>query len=489
MPLILAIDEGTTGVRAMLFDEHSALRGAAYEEIGAAFPRPGWVEQDPLHIWAATQRVIGDALRAASAAPRDVAAIGLGVQRATTVVWERASGLPLYSAISWQDSRTAPRVAELLAQGIFTNTLASATKLEWILRERDAMARAVAGELCFGTIDTWLLWQLSGGRVHATDHSNASCTGLYDFLGGGWDPTIIGPMGLPEAVLPRIVDSSGVIGETDAAVFGAAVPLAGAAGDQQAAMFGQLGVDPGAVKITFGTSAMVDVNSGEYPVLSQRGAYPLVLWRIAGQRRYCLEGTVVTAGAAVQWLRDGLGIIASAGECGPLAASVPDSGGVWAVPAFQGLGTPYMDSAARAVIGGLSRGTTRAHIVRAVLEGIAFRTAEVYDTLLADAGTERPACLRIDGGVAANDVFLQSLADILGQPVERPETVQATALGAAYLAGIGVGVWGGLDDVRGAWRSGGIFTPRRSADERAARLAAWQRAAAAAQLGAGPLPA
>ena len=486
MALVLAIDEGTTGVRAMLFDEHSALRGAAYEEITAAYPRPGWMEQDPLHIWAAAQRVIADALRAAGAKAGDVAAIGVAVQRATTVVWERATGLPLYPAIGWQDSRTLPRVAELLEQGIFTNSLASATKLEWILRERGAMARAAAGELCFGTIDSWLIWQLSGGAAHVIDHSNASCTGLYDFLGGGWDPTILGPMGMPEAVLPRIVDSSGVAAQTDAAVFGAAVPVAGIAGDQQAAMFGQLCTDVGAVKITFGTSAMVDINTGEFPVLSQRGAYPLILWGIGGQRRCCLEGTVVTAGAAVQWLRDGLGIIANAAEIGPLAASVPDSGGVWAVPAFHGLGTPYMDPNARAVIGGLARSTSRAHIARAVLEGIAFRTAEVLDALLSDAGAETPERLRIDGGVAANDTFLQCLADIVGHPIERPETIQATALGAAYLAGMGAGVWSGLDDVRHAWRSGGVFEPRQSADQRAARLAAWQRATDAARLGGGP---
>ena len=244
------------------------------------------------------------------------------------------------------------------------------------------MARAAAGELCFGTIDTWLAWQLSGGAVHVTDHSNASCTGLYDFLNGGWDAAVLAAIGIPEQVLPAIAPSSARCGETDARVFGAAVPLTGRAGDQQAAMFGELGVDVGAVKITFGTSAMIDVNTGDFPVLSQHGAYPTILWGLGEQRRYCLEGTVMTAGAAVQWLRDGLGVIASAAECGPLAASVPDSGGVWAVPALQGLGTPHMDPAARAVIGGISRGTTRAHIVRAVLEGIAYRTREALDALL-----------------------------------------------------------------------------------------------------------
>lgn len=488
MSLVLAIDEGTSGVRALVFDDRSVQRGAAYEEIPAAYPHPGWMEQDPLRIWAATRRVIGEALRTAQAAPADIAAIGVAVQRATTIVWERATGAPIHPAIVWPDSRTAARVEELMALGVFVHPLASATKLDWILRERDALARAAAGELCFGTVDSWLLWQLSGGRVHVTDHSNASCTGLYDFLGGGWDQTVLGPLGLPEALLPRIVESSGVCGETDPAVFGAAVPLAGIAGDQQAAAFGELCTEVGAVKVTFGTAAMIDINTGEVPVLSQRGAYPIILWSIGGERACCLEGTVVTAGAAVQWLRDGLGIIDTAAECGPLAASVPDTGGVWAVPAFHGIGTPYMDPGARAVIGGLSRSSTRGHIVRAILEGIAFRTAEVFETLLADAGTAPPARLRVDGGVAINDVFVQCLADRLGLPVERPESVQATALGAAYLAGLAAGVWRGLDDLRHAWRSGGVFEPHIGADERAARLAAWRRAVAVARLGSGPRP-
>jgi glycerol kinase len=483
---VLAIDEGTTGVRAMIFDRRSVLVGTAYEEITAAYPRSGWMEQDPLHIWEATQRVVGDALRAARLQAGDLAAIGIANQRATTVVWERQTGLPVYPAIVWQDTRTMERVTKLLNQGVFTNALASATKLEWILRQRDHMQRASAGELCFGTIDTWLTWQLSGGAVHATDHSNASCTGLYDFLDGGWDAAVLAGIGIPEQVLPAIAPSSARCGDTDPRVFGAAVPLAGRAGDQQAAMFGELGVDAGSVKITFGTSAMIDVNTGDFPVLSQHGAYPTILWGLGSERRYGLEGTVMTAGAAVQWLRDGLGVITNASECGPLAASVPDSGGVWVVPAFQGLGTPYMDPGGRAVIGGISRGTTRAHIVRAVLEGITFRTREALDALLNDAQSARPERLRVDGGVAANDTFLQYLADVLGTPIERPETVQATALGVAYFAGMGVGVWGGIDDVRHAWRSGGVFEPRLSADEREARLHAWQQAVAAARLGSGP---
>lgn len=480
---VLAIDEGTTGVRAMLFDRDSARAGEAYEELGAAFVRPGWMEQDPLHIWEATRRVVTETLARAAVRATDVAAIGIACQRATTVVWERATGKPIYPAISWQDGRTAERVAELLADGVYTNTMASATKLEWILRERDPGGRAAAGALCFGTIDSWLAWQLSGGRAHVTDPSNASCTGLFNFVTGDWDGEVLARIGLPPAVLPRIVQSNERYGETDPALFGAAIPLAGLAGDQQAAMFGELALEPGAVKITFGTSAMVDVNTGEYPMLSQNGAYPLVLWGLDGHRRCCLEGTVITAGAAVQWLRDGLGIIGSAGECGPLAASVPDSGGVWAVPALQGLGTPYLDSTSRAVLGGISRGTTRAHIVRAVLEGVAYRTREVLEALLADAQAPSPRCLRVDGGVATNDVFLQFLADTLGFAVERPETVQATALGVAYMAGLGTGVWPDVGAVSQAWRSGGVYTPRLADDARDQRFRTWQRAIAAARLG------
>jgi glycerol kinase len=481
---VLTIDEGTTGVRAMVFDERSRLAAAAYEEIATRYPRHGCVEQDALEIWDATRRVIGRALETGKLRASDLAAIGVTNQRATAVLWDRRTGAPLHPAISWQDARAAERVPELLAQGIFVNTMASATKLEWMLANLDdGFGRAERGELCFGTIDSWLVWKLSGGRAHVTDHSNASCTGLYDFILGTWDANILGHLKIPAGLMPAISASSEIAGETDAEELGASVPLSGMAGDQQAAMFGELGVERGAVKITFGTSAMVDVNVGEYPVLSQHGAYPLVLWARDGRRTLCLEGTVMTAGAAVQWLRDGLGVIGSPEESAGLAASVPDSGGVWSIPAFQGLGTPYMESEGRAVIGGISRGTTRAHVVRAVLEGIAFRSREALDALMDDTQTPRPEVLRVDGGAAANDFLLQSLSDALGQPVERPETVQATALGAAYLAGLATGVWQSLDDVRDAWRSGGIFEPRLGADEREARFARWQKAVQAAKLG------
>ncbi len=480
---LLAIDAGTTGVRALLFDDQSRLLAAAYREVLPSYPQPGLVEHDPEQIWQGVQAVVTEAL--AGAGPDGVAAlagVGIANQRATAVVWERGSGRPVHPAIVWQDVRTAARVTELLDNGIFTNTMASATKIEWLLQHTpDGFTWAEAGELCFGTIDTWLAWKLSDGAAHVTDHSNASCTGLYDFALGGWDQSVLAALRIPEPLLPQIHFSSEVYAHTATPLLPRPVPIAGIAGDQQAAMFGELNTEPGSVKITYGTSAMIDVHVGDFPVLSQRGAYPSILCGRSGQRPYCLEGTAITAGAAVQWLRDGLGILAEPADSAALAASVPDSGGVWAVPAFQGLGTPYMDPNARAVIGGLSRGSSRAHVVRAVLEGIAFRSREVLDTLLEDAATPPPPVLRADGGAAGNDFLLQALADTLGIPVERPQVVQATGLGAAYLAGLAVGVWKDVDELRDRWRSGGRFDPRLSADERDSRFHLWQQALATAR--------
>ena len=482
MRYVLAIDEGTTGVRALVFDESSAVVGSAYHELTVSYPQPGWVEMDPQAIWEATRAVCTRALQAAGRAPRDIDAIGVCNQRATTVVWERASGRPIYPAIVWQDVRTAERVPELMAQGIFSNSMASAAKLEWVLRTAaDGMQRAANGQLCFGTIDSWLVWKLTGGGAHVTDYSNASCTSLYDAMNNEWDQNALTVLQIPPAMLPKLCSSSEVYGQTTTQAFGAVVPVAGIAGDQQAAMFGEIGVDKGAVKITYGTSAMADVNTGDMPVLSMRGAYPLILWGLNGQRTFCLEGTAITAGAAVQWLRDGLGILQRTEESGPLAAQVADSGGVWAVPAFQGLGTPHMDPNARAVIGGLSRGSTRAHVVRAVLEGIAYRSREVLETLLEDSSTPPPPRLRVDGGAATNDFLLQHLANVLGLPVERPQAIQASALGAAYLAGLAAGVWPSLDEVKHAWRSGRIFEPCWSQDQRDTIFRSWQKAIATAR--------
>jgi glycerol kinase len=485
MAYVLAIDEGTTGVRAHVIDAASTVRGAAYEELTQSYPHPGWVEQDAEVIWQQTLNVVRGALAAAGIQARELHAVGVCNQRASTLVWERASGRPVYPAIVWQDTRTAARVPDLLNAGIFTNSMASATKLEWILNNIPrGTQRAADGELCFGTIDSWLVWKLTGGAAHVTDYSNASCTTLYDAMQDVWDANALNALGIPPAILPAIRASSDVYGKTSPQLFGAAVPVAGIAGDQQAAMFGEMCLSPGMMKITFGTSAMADLNTGEMPVISMRGAYPTILWGLNGRRDYGLEGTAITAGAAVQWLRDGLGILKSIDECAPLAASVPDSGGVWVIPAFQGLGTPHMNTNARAVIGGLSRASTRAHIVRALLEGIAYRSREVFETLLEDSGTAPPPTLRVDGGAAANDFLLQNLADTLGIAVERPQSVQASALGAAYLAGLATGVWQSVDELKSVWRSGRIFEPRNSADERDTRFHAWQKLVTAAVSGA-----
>ncbi len=481
---VLAIDEGTTGVRALIFDEQSRCLGRAYEEVESYYPHDGWVEQDAADLWRRTLRVARRALKETSLRASDLASVGVATQRSTVVVWDRRSGEPVCPAIVWQDGRSAHRVAELLEQGIFVTAHASATKLEWILANDDALRRrAEKGELCFGTVDSWLVWNLTGGAAHVTDHSHASCTAMSDPFTGEWHPDILGALRVPEIMLPRVVDTSGVVAETAPDVLGAPVPIAAIAGDQQAAMFAELATEKGSVKVTFGTSAMVDVNTGTDLVLSENGAYPLVLWSRGGERTWCLEGTVVTAGAAVQWLRDGLGIIASPDESGPLAESVEDGGGVWAVPALQGLGTPHMEPSGRAAIGGISRGTTRAHIVRAVLEGIAFRTREALDALLTDVGVERPTRIRVDGGAAANEFLVATLADVLGIEVERPETIQATALGIAYLAGVPVGVWSGDEEIRSNWRSGGVYRPNLSEDQRQQRYESWSRAVDAARLG------
>ncbi len=481
---VLAIDEGTTGVRALVFDEHGRMLGGAYEEVSALYPQPGLIEQDARHLWEKTLAVTRRALVECGIGAADLSAVGVATQRATVVVWDRASGEPVCPAIGWQDTRAADRVDALLAEGIIVTAQASATKLEWLLREvPDLRKRAEAGELCFGGVDCWIVWQLTGGAAHVTDHSNASCTAMTDPFTGEWSADVLAGLGVPGSMMPRVVETSGVCAETSADVLGAVVPIAAIAGDQQAAMFAELALDKGEAKITYGTSGMVDINTGDSLILSENGAYPLVAWCLAGERTWCLEGTVVTAGAAVQWLRDGLGIIDSPAQTGPLAASVADSGGVWVVPALQGLGTPHMDFDGRAVVGGISRHTTAAHVVRALFDGIACRTREALDALGADVGTPRPERLRVDGGAAANDVLLQSLADTLGQPVERPETVQATALGIAFLAGLATGVWSGVDELRQTWRSGGLFEPSISEDEREQRYDAWRKVVAAARLG------
>src|SRR5213593_2016075 len=477
--LVVALDVGTSGVRAVLVDATGTPRAEAYREVLPAYPAPGLVEHDPEALWRATFAVLGAVLAGVPA--ERVRGLGIATQRGTALVWEAATGRAVAPGLSWQDGRTAARCNALMAEGVLVSPLAAATKIEWILDRVDADRAGVrSGRLRCGTVDAWLAGRLTAGRVFATDASNASCSGFYDLLARGWSAAILEALRIPAPALPAIVDSSAVLGRLDAPGL-PPVPLAALVGDQQAAMMGQLRLAAGEVKITYGTSAMLDLNAGPEPLWSMQGAYPLVLWRRAGRVTFCLEGTAITAGAAITWLRDGLGVIGTPAESATLAASVPDAGGVWAIPAFQGLGTPLMDVGARAVLGGLSRATARAHVVRAMLEGIAWRCREVYDALRADCPFPPPAALRADGGAARNDLLLQLQADALGLPVERPAVLQAAALGAGYLAGLATGVWATTDELQGAWRRERVFEPSIGADERETRFAAWQRHGAAAR--------
>ncbi len=484
---ILALDQGTTSSRAILFNRDGKPISVAQKEFPQLYPQPGWVEHDPFDIWSTQLSVASEALARANASPRDVAAIGITNQRETTIIWERATGKPIHNAIVWQCRRTAARCEQLRAEGFAETVRAktglvldayfSGTKVEWLLDNvPKARERAAAGELAFGTVDTWLLWNLSGGKIHATDVSNASRTMLYNIHTHDWDDELLARFNIPRALLPQVLPSSARYGETDAAIFGAAVPIGGVAGDQQAATFGQACYQIGSVKNTYGTGCFMLMNTGERAVDSRGGLLTTVAWQL-GQHPtvYALEGSVFVAGAAVQWLRDELQLIRTAAESEALAASVADSGGVYVVPAFVGLGAPYWDSFARGTIVGLTRGSNRAHIVRATLESIAFQTRDVVEVMIRDAGLQLET-LRVDGGAVANDWLMQFQADILGVPVVRPAVTETTALGAAYLAGLAVGYWESPEQIAAQWAAEKVFTPRMSADERESRYRGWQRA-------------
>jgi len=468
---VLGIDEGSTGVRAYVFDGQGVSVGTAYQEIARNHPQPGWCEHDPVAIVNSTVKVARLATERAGLQPSDLRALGVATQRATCLVWERATGRPLYPAIGWQDLRTTATCEELGRRGLLINPMMSASKFKWILDHTDCRRRA-PGELCFGTLDSWIVWNLTGG-AHVTDHSNASCTGLYDFFANAWDTAILEILGLSQDSLPKMVETSHVVAETQRSALGAAIPVGALAGDQQAAMFGQLCFHPGSIKASYGTSAMVDLNVGDRFLLSPHGAYPLVLWKIAGAIAYCLEGTAITAGAVLQWLRDNLGMVSDVAEIDRLAASVPDSAGVWCLPAFQGLGTPYLDPRARAHIGGISLATTRAHIARAILESIALRCRQVIEALKADVTDAETTFLRVDGGAARSDVLMQLQADLLGVAVERPEILDAGALGAAYLAGLATGAWKSRDELDSVWRRERLFEPKIGEAEREERYRRW----------------
>jgi glycerol kinase len=484
---VIALDQGTTSSRAALFDAEGGLVGLASEEFPQLYPRPGWVEHDPEAIWSsqvtAARRVLAETgIDAAS-----VAALGITNQRETTLVWERDTGLPLHNAIVWQCRRTAGRCDALRAAGwaaplrektgLVLDAYFSGTKLEWLLDEvPGARERAERGELCFGTVDSFLLWRLTGGRVHATDPSNAARTMLYNLHAGDWDDEILAELRIPRAMLPEVRPSSGLFGESDASFLGRPLPIAGVAGDQQAALFGQACHRPGMAKNTYGTGCFLLVHAGERVPETAAGLLATVAWQTgAAPRAYAVEGSVFIAGAAIQWLRDGLGLIRTAEETAALAASVPDTGGVFFVPAFVGLGAPYWDAYARGTIVGLTRGTTRAHLVRAALEAICLQTCDVAGAVAAGGGPPL-AHLRVDGGAAANDFLLQRQADLLGIPVERPRVRETTALGAAFLAGLAVGVWPSLPDVAARWHSERLFEPQIDVAEREETLASWRRA-------------
>ena len=484
---ILALDQGTTSSRAILFDHAGSACAAAQQEFTQHYPQPGWVEHDPLDIWQTQLAVARAAMAQADASARQLAAIGIANQRETTLLWERSSGRPLHNAIVWQDRRTARFCDELKAQGfdrvilertgLVTDPYFSGTKLHWLLEQvPGARTRAERGELVFGTVDSWLIWQLTGGRLHVTDVSNASRTMLYDIHALDWSNVILERLAIPRSLLPRVVASSEALGETEAEHFGAPVLLAGMAGDQQAATFGQACHTTGMAKNTYGTGCFLLLNTGATPVRSGNNLLTTVAWQLgAAPPLYALEGSVFVAGAAVQWLRDELGLIGSAAESAALAASVPDSGGVVVVPAFTGLGAPWWDAYARGAVLGLTRGSGRAQIVRATLESIACQSRDVVDAMSADAGLALRG-LRVDGGAAANDFLMQFQADILGAPVQRPAITETTALGAAFLAGIAAGFWRDQEEVAGQWRVERVFEPLMSADEREARYALWRRA-------------
>jgi glycerol kinase len=486
MSLILALDQGTTSSRALLFDRDGTVRGLAQKEFRQIFPAPGLVEHDAEEIWASQVGVAVEAIARAGVTAAEVAAIGITNQRETTVVWDRCTGKPIHNAIVWQDRRTAPDCERLRNEGheqtfraktgLVLDPYFSGTKLAWLLDNvAGARQRAEAGELAFGTIDSWLVWNLTGGELHLTDASNASRTLMFNIHEGAWDPELLALLRIPAAVLPEVVSSSEVYGETAARFLASRVPIAGIAGDQQAALFGQLCDRPGMVKNTYGTGCFMLMHTGERPVLSGRNLVTTVASQIGSRMEYALEGSVFVAGAAVQWLRDGLGIIRSSAEVEALAASVPDNGGVFLVPAFTGLGAPHWDPYARGALFGITRGTTAAHIARATLESIAFQTADLVDAMEADAAISL-SDLRVDGGATANNLLMQFQADLLGVPVVRPRITETTALGAAYLAGLAVGFWRDRAELSRLWQAEKIFTPMMAPDQAAELRGRWSLA-------------
>lgn len=485
---ILALDQGTTSSRAVVVDPLGRIVARAQRPFRQLYPEAGWVEHDANEIWETQLWAAQEAIRESGVGPEAIAGIGIANQRETVVVWDRSTGEPIAPAIVWQCRRTAPMCAQLKERGLsdlirrktglVIDPYFSGTKIAWILEHVPGAAeRAARGELLAGTIDTWLIWKLTGGAVHATDPSNASRTMLCDIHSLTWDDELLRELAVPKSLLPEVRDSSGWLGETDARLLGAAIPIGGVAGDQQAALFGQACFRPGMAKATYGTGAFLLMQTGPQPVSSQSGLLTTIAWRIKGQTMYALEGSVFVAGAVVQWLRDELGLIADAAETEELAREVTDTSGIYVVPAFVGLGAPYWDERARGAIVGLTRGANRKHIVRAALEAIAYQVQEVLAAMEEDAALPLGE-VRVDGGAARNDFLMQFQADLVRRPIRRAQESESTALGAAYLAGLAVGVWGSVDEISERWQVERTFTPEMPAERRDALYAGWKAAVA-----------
>jgi glycerol kinase len=483
---ILAIDQGTTSSRAILFDKEGNIKATAQKEFAQIYPADGWVEHNAEEIWSTQIGVTTEVMAKLGIKPDDIAAIGITNQRETTVVWDKVTGKPVYNAIVWQDRRTADFCSQLKNSGLIKvfkektglilNPYFSGTKLAWILDNVEgARKRAENGDLCFGTIDTWLVWKLTEGKVHISDPSNASRTLLFNIHTNEWDDELLKNLNIPKAILPKVTTSSEVYGHTARSLLGGEIPIAGIAGDQQAATFGQACLRKGMAKNTYGTGSFLLLNTGTEAVPSENDLITTIGWKVNGKQDYCLEGSVFIAGAAVQWLRDGLEIIKSSSEIEALAASVPNSGGVYLVPAFTGLGAPHWDDYARGTILGLTRASTKAHIARATLDSIAFQSVDVLEAMMEDSGVSLSE-LRVDGGACANNLLMQFQADILGVPVVRPKVTETTALGAAYLAGLATGFWNSTEEISKQWQIDRRFEPNMSAGERDSLLSNWRRA-------------
>ncbi len=487
---ILSIDQGTTSTRAILFNRHGELVHVAQTEFPQYFPKPGWVEQDAEEIWQSVRNVVTQLMQEHNLAPEAIEAIGITNQRETTVVWDRHTGEPIYKAIVWQSRQTNGLCQQLKENGheqmitdktgLIIDPYFSATKIKWLLDEvPGARAKAEQGDLLFGTIDTWLVWQMTGGQAHMTDYSNASRTMLYNIYDLEWDQDIIRLLDIPASMLPEVRPSSGIFGYTEKSLFGRAIPIAGIAGDQQAALFGQACFEPGMAKNTYGTGCFLLKHTGEQPVRSKHGLLTTIAWGLDGQVEYALEGSVFVAGSAIQWLRDGLRMIDTAAESEQHAGEVASAEGVYVVPAFVGLGTPYWDSDVRGAVFGLTRGTTKAHFIRATLESLAYQTKDVLDAMKEDSGFALKT-LRVDGGTVQNKLLMQFQSDLIGVPVERPTTLETTALGAAYLAGLAVGYWQDREQIASQWKLEQRYTSRMEEEERLRLYRGWKRAVAAA---------